>query len=210
MLAAASAGCSGTADLFDSKSDSGLFSKPLNVFTRPEGSDATDGNTVSLGPSGPVGPENLVGPDGRCAPASVPQAAQPEPAAAAPPADRRVGSMAGDLAGAPMPAAAAPPQGLEPAGADPALPQVVGGIALGMTECQAVRRAGLASNVTIGVGDKNQRRVVLTYLGGTWPGVYTFVSGRLKEISRAPEPPKPAKAAPKKRSKKSAKSTPKR
>jgi hypothetical protein len=195
------AGCSGTSELFDRSSENGLFSKPLNVFSREDGSKAASGSVVNLGPSGPVAPEDLVGPDGRCAPAAPPQAAQPEPAPAAPPADRRVGSIAGDLAGAPMPAA--PPQGVEPAGLDPALPPVVGGIALGMTECQAVRRAGLASNVAIGVGDNNQRRVVLTYLGGTWPGVYTFVSGRLKEISRAPEPPKPAKPVPRKRSKKS-------
>jgi hypothetical protein len=202
-LAAAVAGCSGTSELFDSKSENGLFSKPLNVFSREDGSKASVGTTVSLGPSGPVAPEDLVGPDGRCAPASAPQTAQPEPAPAAPPADRRVGSMAGDLAGAPMPPA--PPQGLEPAGLDAASPQVVGGIALGMTECQAVRRAGLASNVAIGIDDKNQRKVVLTYLGGTWPGIYTFVSGRLKEIDRAPEPPKPVKAKPKSRAKKTVK-----
>ena len=203
MVATALAGCSGAGDLFRNPSESGLFSKPLNVFSKPEGSSATDGTTVSLGPSGPVGPGELVGPDGRCAPASAPQAAQPEPAAAAvaPVADRRVGSMAGDLAGAPMPATSQP----QTAGLNPAAPAVVGGIALGMTECQAVRRAGLASNVTIGLGDKNQRRVVLTYLGGTWPGVYTFVAGRLKEISQAPTPPKPAKAKRRKRSKASAK-----
>ncbi len=109
--------------------------------------------------------------------------------------------MAGDLAGAPMPATSQP----QTAGLNPAAPAVVGGIALGMTECQAVRRAGLASNVTIRLGDKNQRRVVLTYLGGTWPGIYTFVAGRLKEISQAPTPPKPAKAKRRKRSKASAK-----
>ncbi len=43
-----------------------------------------------------------------------------------------------------------------------------------MTECDAVRRAGTPSNVNIGVGDGNDRRVVLTYLDGTWPGIYTF------------------------------------
>ena len=204
MVAAALAGCSGASELFRNPSESGLFSKPINVFGRPDGSNATDGTTVSLGPSGPVGPGELVGPDGRCAPASAPQAAQPEPAAAAaaPVGDRRVGSMAGDLAGAPMPAAAPQPQ---PAGLNPAVPPVVGGIALGMTECQAVRRAGLASNVTIGLGDNNQRRVVLTYLGGTWPGIYTFVAGRLKDISRAPAAAKPARATRHKRSRTSAK-----
>jgi hypothetical protein len=73
-----------------------------------------------------------------------------------------------------------------------------GGIALDMTECQAVRRAGTPSNVAIGAGAGGQRRVVLTYLGGTWPGIYTFTGGRLKEVDAAPEQAKP-KAPAKKR-----------
>lgn len=104
--------------------------------------------------------------------------------------------MAGDLAGPPMPAASVVPARLEPesgAGFAPAAPPVVGGIALGMSECEAVRRAGLPSNVSIGAGDQGERKTVLTYLGGTWPGIYTFQSGRLKEIARAPEPEKPVK-----------------
>lgn len=113
--------------------------------------------------------------------------------------------MAGDLAGAPMPPGAAP-QGLGAQGAgsngDQAVQTVPGGISLAMSECDVVRRAGLASNVTIGVGNNNQRKVVLTYLGGTWPGIYTFYSGRLKDISRVPEQDKPA---PKKKSKRTAK-----
>lgn len=139
-----------------------------------------------LGPRGPVAAENLVGADGRC---SAPVSAE-APQAAAPVADRPVGSMAGDLAGTPMAPAPA---------ADPGVPLVAGGIALGMTECDAVRRAGTPSNVNIGVGNGNDRRVVLTYLDGTWPGIYTFASGRLKEISAAPAQPKSAKPAPKKK-----------
>ncbi len=73
-----------------------------------------------------------------------------------------------------------------------------------MTECQAVERAGLANNVAIGAGDKGERKVVLTYLSGPWPGIYTFADGRLKVIDRAPEQPKPAKSAPKKTPKKKA------
>jgi len=75
-----------------------------------------------------------------------------------------------------------------------------GGIALGMTECEAVRRAGQPSNVTITAGDKGARKVVLTYLGGAFPGIYTFNSGRLQEVDAAPEqakPVKPPKKAPK-------------
>jgi hypothetical protein len=37
--------------------------------------------------------------------------------------------------------------------------------------------------------------VVLTYMNGPWPGIYTFSAGRLKVVDRvaAPEQPKPAK-----------------
>jgi len=206
LLAGATAGCSGAGDMFSKKSDSGLFSKPLDVFGKAEwGSSAVD-STVNLGPSGPVPPEELVSADGRCAPVASAEA-PPAPAQSAPPpapaADRPVGSMAGDLAGAPMPAAS--PASLQPApgsGLEPAAPPVLGGIALGMSECQAVNRAGLPSNVVIGADDRSQRRVVLTYLGGTWPGIYTFSAGRLKEIVQAPEQPKPVKPVKKKPAKK--------
>ena len=77
-----------------------------------------------------------------------------------------------------------------------------GGIALGMTECQTVQRAGAPSNVAISAGEKGERKVVLTYLSGPWPGIYTFASGRLNVVERAPEQPKPAKAAPQKTPKK--------
>ena len=60
-------------------------------------------------------------------------------------------------------------------------------------------RAGSPNNVAIGAGEKGERKVVLTYLSGPWPGIYTFNDGRLKIIDRAPEQPKPAKAAPKKK-----------
>ncbi|HVO92970.1 MAG TPA: hypothetical protein VMT22_09035 [Terriglobales bacterium] len=76
--------------------------------------------------------------------------------------------------------------------------QARGGIALGMTECQAVRRAGPPSNVAISSGDKGARKVVITYLSGPWPGIYTFDSGRLQEVDAAPEQPKPVKPTKKK------------
>ena len=201
-LATATAGCSSS--IFDKNTYEGMFSQKLVVFDKASWGSGASSGVVSLGPSGPVAPEDLVGPDGRCAlPASAEAPPQVQPAAAPPPpvADRKVGSMAGDLAGPPMPAASAVPARLEPesgAGFAPAAPTVVGGIALGMSECEAVRRAGLPSNVSIGVGDKGERKAVLTYLGGTWPGIYTFQSGRLKEIARAPEPAKPEKPVKKK------------
>jgi hypothetical protein len=147
------------------------------------------------------------------------QAAQPaEPAEPAePPADAAYGSLAGDLAGKPMPQGP-PPQTRQTkqmkqtrrqvASTDPAAglgglqPEglfgppgggggVIGGIALGMTECQAVRRAGRPNQVNIGSADQGARKVVLTYPAGPWPGVYTFESGRLKVVDAMPEPVKP-------------------
>jgi hypothetical protein len=147
----------------------------------------------------------------------------PEPTPAAPPPSRAkaaVGSIAGDLASAPMPqgpppapmpakpkkskrvASTAPADlgGLQPEGGFGGLGgKVMGGIALGMTECQAVRRAGQPSRVAIGAANKGERKVVLTYLAGPWPGVYTFESGRLKVVDavsgelKADEPKKKKK-----------------
>ena len=195
-LATAVADCSGS--VMDGIKSGDWFSKPTTVLTRSDGSGASVADrNFELGPAGPVAAEDLVGADGRCFSQAAPEAPQ---AAAPPPAEPAVGSMAGDLAGAPMPAG-----GPAPIEVDPSEPQIVGGIALGMSECDAVRRAGVPSNVSIGVGDTNDRRVVLTYLAGPWPGIYTFSSGRLREISAAPMQPKPpAKPAPKKKAAKPA------
>ena len=74
-----------------------------------------------------------------------------------------------------------------------------------MTECDAVRRAGRPSNVAISAGAAGERKVVLTYLEGPWPGIYTFAAGRLKEVEAAPQPerpkPKPKAKKPAKRAK---------
>jgi hypothetical protein len=141
----------------------------------------------------------------------------PEPAPATPAPSRAkaaVGSIAGDLASAPMPQgpppAAMPAKPAKPKRVASAAPgdlgglmpegglgapggKVMGGIALGMTECQAVRRAGQPSRVAIGAANKGERKVVLTYLAGPWPGVYTFESGRLKVVDALNEQPKPKK-----------------
>ncbi len=202
VAALAAAGCKNSTHLFEDQNDGGWFSQPVNMLAKPDWArPAASG--VNLGPQGPVAPEEMVSADGRCAApaAAAAQASEPAPAQPPAPADRPVGSVAGDLAGAPMPPAtqaSADPglQRLEPANAGPV---VAGGIALGMTECQAVQRAGSPSNVAIGAGEKGERKVVLTYLSGPWPGIYTFNDGRLKIIERAPEQPKPAKAAPKKK-----------
>ncbi|MCF8478041.1 MAG: hypothetical protein K9G60_13510, partial [Pseudolabrys sp.] len=96
QLATPVSGRSNRAQAFEDNNEGGWFSKPLNLFSKPDWAvPATDGETVSLGPQGPVGAEELVAADGRCAPpavADVPQAPG-QPAAVT---DRPVGSMAGD------------------------------------------------------------------------------------------------------------------
>jgi hypothetical protein len=188
-LAAATAGCTNPIHAFEEGSEAGWFSKPIDVFAKPSWATASviDDKNAQLNPRGPVSPDELVGADGRCSAPAAP-APPPAPAAAlAPPADRPVGSMAGDLARAPMPPATpvsvSPEPGLPQ---QPGGPQIMGGIALGMSECDVVRRAGLPGNISISAGDRGERKVVLTYLAGTWPGIYTFDAGRLKVVDRAP------------------------
>jgi hypothetical protein len=228
-LAAGAAGCSGVGDINLLENKDQAFTKPL--FQAPDWARVSyTTKTAPLGPSGPVAPEDLVDAGGHCAaearaqapaepaPApAAPAAAEPATAPTAPPAKPSYGSLAGDLASAPMPQGPPPApmpvsvpanermDTLQPEGGGG--PPVLGGIALGMTECQAVRRAGQPSNVAISAGDKGARKVVITYLTGTWPGIYTFDSGRLQEIDEVPEQQKPAKPAPKKKPKKKAAKT---
>ena len=72
-------------------------------------------------------------------------------------------------------------------------PPVAGGIALQMTECDVVRRAGPIETIESGVTPRGERSVVLTYLRGPWPGIYRFAGGRLVSIEKAPAPPAPEK-----------------
>jgi hypothetical protein len=188
LLAAAAGGCSKQISGLKEAAEGG-FQKPLNLFSTPEWARTSNAH-VDLGPRGPVPPEDMVSADGQCAPApaETTSAAAPAPAPAAAqhaatPASGGTGFAGGLQTGG----------GAGPAAA----PVAVGGIALGMTECQAVRRAGTPTNVSIGAGEGGDRRVVLTYLSGPWPGIYTFSSGRLKVIDAAPVPEK--KPAPKKK-----------
>jgi hypothetical protein len=70
-----------------------------------------------------------------------------------------------------------------------ATPLVQGGIALQMTECDVVRRAGPPEQLQIGTNERGERTVVITYIRGDRPGVYRFVAGRLNSIERAPSAP---------------------
>jgi hypothetical protein len=83
-----------------------------------------------------------------------------------------------------------------PGAADPLLG---GAIALGMTECDVVYRAGAPSNVQIGTNPNGARSAVLTYNGGPRPGIYRFEAGRLAdmdrvEVAESKPAPKPKKS----------------
>jgi len=119
----------------------------------------------------------------------------------------------GSCAGAyvPAPAGADQPAGqagvsLQQAG----VPLIPATIALEMSECDVVKRAGIAEKVEIGANDRKERTARLTYTRGQFPGIYNFVDGRLRLMERAPEPPAPAKPAkkPAKSAKPVAKRTP--
>jgi hypothetical protein len=96
----------------------------------------------------------------------------------------------GNCAGALAPAAAS---------GEAAVPSV---IALEMTECDVVKRVGIAERVAIGTNERRERTATLTYINGQRPGIYHFTAGRLAAMDAAPEPPgapktakKPAKPA---------------
>lgn len=73
-------------------------------------------------------------------------------------------------------------------------PTVVGGVALGMTECEVVQRAGRPERVEIG-GDAGARTAVLTYPVGERAGIYRFAGGRLQSMDRVAEAARPVKPA---------------
>ena len=115
---------------------------------------------------GQVPPEDLVDAGGRCANAGAP----PPPAG-------------GDQPGAAAPAPA-PEPGLLPSA-----------VALDMSECDVVKRAGVPERVEIGANERKERTATLTYMGGPRPGIYSFIDGRLRSMERGPEPPPQPKVA---------------
>ncbi|MGB8578430.1 MAG: hypothetical protein WCD56_17965, partial [Pseudolabrys sp.] len=98
-------GCTGTPRVFEDQNEGGWFAKSVDLFGKPDWARASGGRNINLGPQGPAGAEDLVSADGRCA--APAQSAELSPAATEPPApaDRAVGSVAGDLAGGPLPTA---------------------------------------------------------------------------------------------------------
>lgn len=170
-LALALAGCA-NADVLDTSER--WFSRSFDFTGRNAGytfSELQETNAAR----GPVGANELVDGGGAC-----PAMPGPNAAAAPPPAES---------------------QGVMPAAAGPAeASSLLGGaVALGMTECEVVYRAGAPANVQIGANPNGERSVVLTYNGGPRPGIYRFEGGRLTNMDRVEvAEPKPAKAAKKK------------
>jgi hypothetical protein len=92
--------------------------------------------------------------------------------------------------GCAVPQAAPAPGG--PNVAQPAAPQpdslLGGGVALGMSECDVVHRAGPPSSVALGKNPGGDRTAVLTFMSGPRPGIYHFERGGLIAIDRVAEP----------------------
>lgn len=74
---------------------------------------------------------------------------------------------------------------------DADIPMVPSAVALDMTECDVVKRAGHPEKVDFSTNERGERTVVLTYTRGARPGVYRFAAGRLTSIERVAEPPPP-------------------
>lgn len=72
-----------------------------------------------------------------------------------------------------------------------------GSVALGHTECDVARAIGAPDSVNLSSNQRGDRVATLTYLRGARPGIYTFTSGRLSSIERAPtpEPVKPTRSS---------------
>jgi hypothetical protein len=114
------------------------------------------------------------------------------------------GSCPPPLAATPAPTAAGAPGPLPAAAADPGS-KLGEPIALGMTECEVVYRAGAPNAVQVGAKPNGDRTALLTFSSGPRPGIYRFEAGRLMEMNRVAEPPPPPPTAAKKKPAKPAK-----
>jgi hypothetical protein len=67
------------------------------------------------------------------------------------------------------------------------------GIALEMSECDVIERAGPPANMDVGANRRGERTVVMTYAQGERAGIYRFQAGRLKSVERVAQPEAPAR-----------------
>ena len=91
---------------------------------------------------------------------------------------------AADLVSAEGQCAMATAEARRPIPVAPTEPTVPGGIALQMTECDVVRRAGAPEQLQVGADERGDRAVVITYVRGPRPGIYRF-SARTADVDRA-------------------------
>lgn len=166
MLAVMLCGCANP-EVFESSER--WFSKPFDLTGRKGGYTFSElqENKKKLGP---VTANDLVSANGYCAPPPLSAVPAPVPSAAS-----------GPVA---LPSAAQTADAMPPAPEAPSL--LGGGIALGMTECDVVYRAGTPSSVQIGQKPDGARTAVLTVDGGPRAGIYRFDRGRLTEMDDLP------------------------
>jgi hypothetical protein len=154
----------------DMENKDAWFSKPFQVVSRGGGYTFSE-LQESKARSRPITANDIVAANGSCPP---PPAAQQAPAAAA-----------------------ANQPGSAPAATD-ASALLGGGIALGMSECEVVFRAGAPNDVQIGKNPNGDRTAVLTFNSGPRAGIYHFQAGTLMEVERSATAPAPAQTAKKK------------
>jgi hypothetical protein len=175
---AAALAIAGCADV-DLENKEAWFAKPFQFVSRTGGYTYSD-LQESKERGRPITGNDLVDNNGAC-PAPAPQ---PTPAATA--ANQAP-------AAAPAPAAAANQAPAAPLTSD-ADTLLGGGVALGMSECDVVYRAGAPNSVQISKNPNGDRTSVLTFNGGPRPGIYNFVGGALVEIDQVQAPPAPPTA----------------
>jgi hypothetical protein len=172
LAAVALCGCSG--DLFER---SAWFQKRPDFFGREGGYTYSELQETK---QKPITANDLISPNGACP--SRPMPPQMQPAVAVPAAPNNPNA----------PSAVA-------TSADPLLGE---GVALGMSECDVVERAGEPASIQIGRNPNGDRTALLTYQSGPRPGIYRFERGRLTEINELDNPPPPPQTAKKKPRKK--------
>jgi hypothetical protein len=145
------------------------FSKPFEFVSRKGGYTFSE-LQESKDRSRPISGNDLVAANGSCPPPATPQA--PATAAANQPGNAPPATESNSLLG--------------------------GGVALGMSECDVVFRAGAPSAVQIGNTPNGERTAVLTFNGGPRAGIYHFQRGALVEVERSQTAPAPTETAKKK------------
>jgi hypothetical protein len=156
----------------DFDTNQGWFAKRFDITGRSAGYSFSELSETRKDQR-PITPNDLVSAGGSC----------PAPAVAAAPA-------------APAPGT---PQGPPGASAADTSSLLGSGIALGMSECDVVFRAGQPSSVQIGSAPNGDRTALLTFDGGPRAGAYHFLRGALTEmdsVAPMPAPPQVAKKKP--------------